>query len=359
MPPDDPNSHRYMHCVDGKKGYPHWDQFGRLESVESPYWLSYLPTGEEGEIELDLRDAVRVARANSRTYQQNLETLYLTALDVSFERFRFDHQLFAGIGFTQDQRGRRRGGESTSEINSGVGFTKLGATGSELLVGFANSLVWDSWGPDTDLFSSAIDFSLVQPLLRRGGRARVLENLTQTERTMLANVRQMNQFRQGFFVDIAIGRNSGPGPSRNGAVGQAGLGLIAGFPGGRNGAADAGGYLGLLQDQQQIRNQVTNIAALRDSVARLEALFEANRISSRLQVDQARQALLNAQSSLLSSTAAYRSRVDAFKIDLGLPPTLPVEIRDPFLDRFVLIDPEQTALQDSTAQILIENRFLA
>ena len=354
MPPDDPVSHRYMHCVDGKKGYPHWDKFGCLASIESPHWLSYLPAGEDGEIELNLRDAVRVARVNSRTYQQNLETLYLTALDVSFERFRFDHQLFAGVGFVQDERGRRRGGVSTSSLNSGVGFTKLGATGGELLVGFANSLVWDSWGPDTDLFSSTIDFSLVQPLLRRGGRARVLENLTQTERTMLANVRQMKQFRQGFFVDIAVGRNSGSGPSRNGAVGQAGLGLIAGFPGGRNGAGDAGGYLGLLQDQQQIRNQITNIAALRDSVARLEALFEANRISSRLQVDQARQALLNAQSSLLSSTAAYQSRVDAFKIDLGLPPALPVEIRDPFLDRFVLIDPEQTALQDAIAEILVE-----
>tara|TARA_R110002049_G_scaffold27321_3_gene94391 strand:+ start:15477 stop:18107 length:2631 start_codon:yes stop_codon:yes gene_type:complete len=353
MPPDDPASHRYMHCVDGKLGYPHWDKFGQIQSIESPQWLSYLPTSDDGEIRLDLRDAIRVARTNSRVYQQNLETLYLTALDVTFERFRFDHQLFAGAGFSQDERGRRRGSLSESAIDSSVGFTKLGATGGELLVGFANSLVWDSWGSDTDLFSSTIDFSLVQPLLRRGGRARVLENLTQTERSMLANVRQMNQFRQGFFVDIAVGRNSGPGPSRNGAVGQAGLGLIAGLPSGRNGAGDAGGYLGLLQDQQQIRNQITNIAALRDSVARLEALFDANRINSRLQVDQARQALLNAQSSLLSSNAAYQSRVDAFKVDLGLPPSLPVEIRDPFLDRFVLIDPAQTELQDSIAEILV------
>ena len=224
MPPDDPASHQLMHCIDGKPGYPHWDKFGRIDSVEPQQWMAYLPTDENGAIRLDLRDAIRVARVNSRDYQDNLETLYLSALDVSFERFRFDHQLFAGTGFIQDERGRRLGGRSESSLNSAVGVTKLTATGGELLVGFANSLVWDSWGSDTDIFSSTIDFGLVQPLLRQGGRARVLENLTQTERRMLANVRQMNQFRQGFFVDIAVGRNSGSGPSRNGAVGQAGLG---------------------------------------------------------------------------------------------------------------------------------------
>jgi hypothetical protein len=356
MPPDDPESHELMHFVDGKAGYPHWDRNGRLRTVESPRWLQYLPKGENDVVQLDLRDAVRVARVNSRNYQQNLENLYVTALDVSFERFRFDHQFFAGTALGQDIRGRRVGRRSETSLNTGVGFEKLSTTGGELLVGFANSLVWDSWGRDSDLFSSTIDFSLVQPLLRNGGRARVLEALTQTERTMLANVRQMQQFRQGFFVNIATGRNSGSGPVRSGAVGQAGLGLIAGVPSGRGGAADAGGYMGLLQDQQQIRNQISNIAALRDSLAQLEAAFEANRISSRLQVDQARQALLNAQSSLLSAQAAYKTRLDGFKIELGLPPTLPIEIRDPLLDQFVLIDPDLTELQDTVGEILYELR---
>lgn len=356
MPPDDPASHQLMHYVDGKAGYPHWDKYGRLATIESPSWLQHLPKNEDGNVQLDLRDSIRVAKVNSRSYQQNLETLYVTALDVSFERFRFDHQLFAGGTINQDLRGRRVGRRSETSIDSFVGVEKLSTTGGELLVGFANSLVWDSWSRDSDLFSSTIDFSLVQPLLRNGGRARVLEGLTQTERTMLANVRQMQQFRQGFFVNIATGRNSGSGPIPAGAVGQAGLGLIAGTPSGRSGAADAGGYLGLLQDQQQIRNQIANIAALRDSLAQLEAAFEANRISSRLQVDQARQALLNAQSSLLSAQAAYKTRLDGFKIELGLPPTLPVEIRDPLLDRFVLIDPALTDLQDVVGEILFELR---
>ncbi|MGB7348181.1 MAG: hypothetical protein WBD20_28410 [Pirellulaceae bacterium] len=356
MPPDDPNSHQLMQCVDGKNGYPHWDKNGRLSSIESEQWRQSLPVDDNGTITLGLDDAVRVARLHSRSYQNNLETLYLSALDVTFERFRFDHQFFAGSQFGQDFRGQRVGQLSQSSLNSSAGFSKLSATGGELVVGLANSLVWDSWGSGSDLLTSTLDFSLVQPLLRFGGRARVMEQLTQRERSLLANVRQMQQFRQGFYVNVVTGRNSGSGPSLANNVGQSGLGLIAGFPSGRNGAPSAGGYLGLLQDQQQIRNQDTNIAALRDSLSQLEAAFESNRTSFRLQADQARQALLNAQSSQLASKAAYASRVDDFKIDLGLPPELPLEIRDSILDRFLLIHPSLTDLQNEVAAILLDLR---
>ncbi len=356
MPPDDPTSHQLMNYVDGMHGYKHWDKFGRITTVEPPYWLAALPTDEEGTVALDLRDSVRVARVNSREYQTNLETLYGSALTVSFERFRFDHQFFAGNRFDQVFRGRRIGRSSTSRVESFAGFSKLSATGGEVVAGFANVLLWDSWGDGSDLFTSTIDFTLLQPLLRFGGRARVLEVLTQSERDLLANVRQMEQFRQGFYVDITTGRNPGSGPSLGDNIGQAGLGLIAGFPSGRNGAASAGGYLGLIQEQQQIRNRETNVTALRDSLAQLEAAFDANRISSRLQVDQARQALLNAQSDLLASRTAYESRVDNFKIGLGLPPGLPIKISDPLLDRFILIDPRLNELQDDLNDILLRIR---
>lgn len=356
LPPDDPASHALMHCIDGKRGYKHWDKFGHTASVESSSWMDALPRNEGGIVSLNLQDAVRVSRIHSRDYQTNLETLYLSALDVTFERFQFDHQFFAGNVFRQDLRGRDVGASSGTTLNSFAGFNKMTATGTDIAVGFANSLVWDSWGRDTDLFRSTIDFSLVQPLLRLGGRARVLEGLTQSERRLLANVRQMEQYRQGFYVNVTTGRTSGSGPSLNNRVGQAGLGLIAGLPSGRNGAPSPSGYMGLLQDQQQIRNQATNIVALRDSLSQLEAAFEANRISSRLQVDQARQALLNAQSGLLTARAAYESKVDRFKVDLGLPPELPVEIDDPLLDRFVLIDPDLTAMQDELADTLLEIR---
>lgn len=350
LPPDDPASHNLMHTVDDKDGYSGWHENGELAKVDSENWHDWLPRDADGVVALNMADVVKVARSHSRSFQQEREDLYLSALDVTFERFRFDTQFFAGADTEFRHRGKERGSTNTLDTETGARLQQLSATGTSLVVGLANSLVWQFSGSGSEVIGTMLDFSIVQPLLRFGGRARVLEGLTQSERTLLANVRQMEQFRQGFFVNVVTGRNSGSGPIRRGAVGQSGLGLIAGSPSGRTGASDAGGYLGLLQDLQQIRIQETNVTGLRDSLAVLEATFDAGRLSNSLQVFQARQALYNAQSSLLSSRAAFQSKLDSFKIDIGLPPDLPLQIQDSLLDRFNLIDPSMTALQDAFSE---------
>ncbi len=63
------------------------------------------------------------------------------------------------------------------------------ATGADLLVGFANSFVWQLAGPETNNANSLVNMSLVQPLLCAGGRIVTLEQLTIVERTLLANLR--------------------------------------------------------------------------------------------------------------------------------------------------------------------------
>jgi outer membrane protein TolC len=199
-----------------------------------------------------------------------------------------------------------------------------------------------------------------------------LERLTITERALLANIRQMERFRRGYYTEITTGRNAGQGPSRRGGffggaglegftgVGGWGFGRVGGGFGGGGGdagiaggagAARAGGFLGLLQNAQEIRNSRANVAALRDSAAQLEATYDAGRID-RFQVDLARQALYNAQSQLLISEAGYASQLDDFKIDLGLPPHLEVLISDPMLDQFNLIEPELTDLQTAVSESL-------
>jgi hypothetical protein len=350
LPPDDPASHDLMHDVDGKEGFAGWHENGELQKVDPESWREWLPRDPDGTIALNMSDVVKVARTHSRSFQQEREDLYLSALDVTFERFRFDTQFFAGNDTEFRHNGKERGGTNSLDTETGARLQQLSATGTSLVVGLANSLVWQFSGSGSEVIGTMLDFSVVQPLLRFGGRARVLERLTQSERTLLANVRQMEQFQQGFFVNVVTGRNSGSGPIRRGAVGQSGLGLIAGSPSGRTGASDAGGYLGLLQDLQQIRIQETNVIGLRDSLAVLEATFDAGRLSNSLQVFQARQALYNAQSSLLSSRAAYQTKLDSFKIDIGLPPDVPLRIEDTLLDRFNLIDPSMTALQDAFSE---------
>lgn len=377
MPPDDPDSHKLMHYVDHKKGYPCWHCNGDVPYVDSLAWEAYLPRDAQGELVLDLDGAVELARLNSRDYQDQLETLYLSALDVTFERFRFDVQFFGGNDtfFTVDGP-VRAGGNATSTLQTDTGLqaNKLFTAGAQMTVDMANSIIWQFSSANSEVTTTLLDFSIIQPLLRAGGRARVMETLTLSERTLLANIRQMEQYQQGFYNRIVTGEDEGPGPNRRGGffggsgftgftgVGGGGFGRVGGFGGGVGGgfggavtggagAGQAGGYLGLLQTQQQIRNQRANVASLRTSREQLEAAYDAGRID-RFQVDLATQALFNAQSILLQRETQYQNELDNYKILLGFPPNLDVKIADPLLDRFILIDPALTDTQNEVAETL-------
>ncbi len=114
--------------------------------------------------------------------------------------------------------------------------------------------------------------------------------------------------------------------------------------------------MGLLEEMQRIQNQEGNVARLRQSLDQLSAAFDAGRIGSRLQVDQARLALFNSQSDLLATKAGHQARVDAFKVDLGLPPNLPIVIQDSLLNRFNTSNPMVTALDQKLSAILLKVR---
>ena len=352
MPPDDPSAHRLMQCVDCKKGSRCWQHRDRTDTIQNVAFEEYLPRDEDGVVLLDSRAAVEVALVNSNEFQDELETLYLSALDVSFERFRFDAQFFGGheTFFTADGPDRSSGRSNNLDLSTRTTrMTKLFATGGELVVGLANSLVWEFAGPDTHTATTLLDFSLVQPLLRGGGRATVLEELTLAERGLLADVRQMERFRRGFYSQVVTGASAGAGPARGGFVGTGGLSSLRNSV--RTGIATAGGFTGLLQTQQQIRNQQFNVVALRDSLARLEAIYQANRID-RFQVDLARQALYNGQSRLWTLQNSYETSLDAYKVQLGLPPDLKLRLTDPRFKQFRLTRDSLMQFQNEVADLL-------
>ena len=85
-----------MHCVDGKEGYRHWHRHGDTLATENPDWRWCLPLDEQAVLVLDERRTMELALLHSRDYQLQWEELYLSALDVSFERFRFDTLFFGG-----------------------------------------------------------------------------------------------------------------------------------------------------------------------------------------------------------------------------------------------------------------------
>ncbi len=404
LPPDDPTAHQYMHCVDNKRGWPFWHDNGDRPYVENPAWPEYITLDEKGILKLSVDDAVRLSLLHSREYQQQVETLYLSALDVSVERFRFDSQFFAGYSVFGTFTGPGRTGNSSSVLdaatfqrglggtggapNAGVGTSANGrgfavnkafTTGGSLVVDFANSLVWQFSGNDTFNPTTLINFSLVQPLLRGAGRDRVMEQLTRAERGLLYNVRILEQYRQAFYVDTVVGGGTqGSTTQRLGGVAGQGLAGFSGIgttgfgnvqtTGGGGGTQPAAGannssFIGLLQQQRQIRNQEDAIRRLRRSLTRNKTLLEeqpndvtSDYLTQALQVAQSRQALLTQETQLVTLRNQFQQNVDTFKInELSLPPQICIDPSDPLLNPFDLIEQDIIYLPEAWEGVLLNH----
>ncbi len=373
MPPDDPDSARFMECVDGHRGWKYWHKDGDVADVEVNDYTRGLPFNSEGKIAINQAQAVALARLNARDYQQQLETLYLSALDVTAERFRFQTQLFGGNATQYTTAGDVYNGGLPSQLLSTTNqmrAQRLFTAGGSLAVGLANTIVWQFAGPDTNSNVSLANFVLTQPLLQFAGKPRIMELLTRAERNLLANVRTFDRYQQGFYLDVVTGAPNGSTLQRAGGlfggsgltgftgVGVGGFGGVGaiGLPvnnaiggGGGTGAANLGGLLGFLQQQQFLKNQRVRIAGLRDTYLQLQSLFEAGRLDNRFQVDFARQAYFTNQSVYLNSLIGYRNALDGYKVRLGLPPHLPVEPQDDFFSQFELVDPRLTTLRGQVA----------
>ena len=375
MPLDDPASQQYMKIVDGKRGWKHWGDNGFRRELENPEWknalVSYVETDDEGALKLDVDSAVKLAYVHSPQHQRQLETLYLTALDVSGERFRLDTQFFGGYDANYTHNGslvpaalaydNAAGkfvvtqpvdvdGLETNRLtvgrpsvgNPALQLQKRFATAGDLLIGFANSFVFEFTGGDANLSASLANFSFIQPLLRGAGKDIALEQLTFEERKLLANLRAYGQFRQGFYTQVAIGELGVTGPQRGG-----GSTSLQSF----SGSGSNGGYLGLLQQRQQIRNDEDNLNLQLRTFARLQALYD-NDLIDLVQVDQFEQDIERTRARLLRSRNNLQLSLDRFKTStLGLPPDLAIEIDESLIRQFQLIPREAAAIQDDIIKV--------
>lgn len=395
MPPDDPNSHVFMHVVDGMKGARNYHADGDLKSVPNPHWRQQLATyadvSPDGTVNVTLDGAMRMAVIHDPDYRQQLEELYFSALDVSTERFRFDTQFFGGLNpvnyVQQAKNAPGAGGSSTSTlgINDNLRFQRQFAAGGQLLVGFINTMMFQFAGPDTNTNTTLLNFSFIQPLLRAGGRRFILEQLTIVERGMLANLRAFERYRQGFYTNLAIGDGgvtgaqrrggffggtgltgfTGQGSTGFGGVGDAtgfgrggtgnavgGNGAGSGFVGG--GAGTVGGYVGILQQSQQINNSELNFDAQKRMFKLLNFYLAAGTIT-RSQVDQFEQNMLTTEATLLQTKVTRDNAKETFlRTQIGLPPDLPLALDDSLIRQFQFTAPDTNRVYDKIADFADE-----
>jgi hypothetical protein len=208
--------------------------------LENRQWRKSLPVDANGSVLLDLETSMELALLHSREFQQQKEALYLSALDVTYERFQLGPVPFAGVSGQVSQEVDEDASDFQSRAKAG--FRGIAGKGTTWVASLANRLSIELSGGDVEFGGSLANLTITQPLLRGASRRIYLEQLTQSERTLLADARSLEQFRQGFFLNVVLGSNPA------GSVGtKRGISPIS------PPSTGVSGFLGLVQELQRKR----------------------------------------------------------------------------------------------------------
>lgn len=355
LPPDDPTAHAYMHSANGMKGWKHWHDVGDLPHVENPMWTTYFdgepfegPSFQLPEVKkLGLTEAVEIGLIHSREYQEQLENMYLSALGLTFQRYRFAVRPLGFLGEPGTAVAYDHQPDDASNLQLGgtnLGFSKLLPSGAQLVTELTNNTLWLFSGPNATQTATSLAYSLAVPLLQGGSREIAMENLTQGERRVLYTIRDFARFRKDFYVTIVTGERALPLP---GNTGGAELAFLI-----RGERSPTVGFYFLLFSLQRVRIQETNVRSLENLIRDLEQLGEAGRATS-LDITQLKSSLAIAKRRYFLIRRFYYDQLDRFKVQLGLPPDIEVEIDDSLIQPYQFLNSDLLLLEDRISSITI------
>ena len=144
---------------------------------------------------------------------------------------------------------------------------------------------------DPDAYNSTIALKYIQPLLKDAGPLAYKEELTTAERELKYAERSLTLFKQEFLINI---------------IRQ---------------------YCRLLQQKKTITNQEQKVENAKFLLERSKAQMDRGKASP-IDVYRAEISLLQAENDLLNSKDSYQLSLDEFKIDLGLPTEVEMELQD-------------------------------
>jgi outer membrane protein TolC len=234
---------------------------------------------------LSLAEAVAIATAQSREYQDSKESLYSSALDLTLRRHDFVTQWFGSIdgGYTKNA--------SDESVDAGgqLGFDKLMAQGTQISTAIAVDWARFLTGDPRTSLGSVLSASVTQPLLRGSSKEVVQENLTQAERNVLYQIRTFARYRKQFLVTIVSG------------------------------------YLRTLESQDSVKNAESNYASLQRAYDEASLNAEAGRLPP-YEADQTKQRMLQARDNLAQTQRSYEQTLDNFKLLLAIPVDTEIEL---------------------------------
>jgi len=244
---------------------------------------------------LTLNAALDLAFQHSKEYQTQKERLYLEALSLTFDRYRYtptfafsggaDYNWDAQDQFVTDMQSLT-GMELISTGASIDAGTSLGARyllkgGGAIALNLTNNFTRFLTGDIRELGTSALIGSFTQPLLRDFGAAIETESLLQAERDLLYQLRDFTQFRKSFAVRIASD------------------------------------YYSVLLQRATALNNYAGLLANNLSLQREQA-FQQEGLRTLLQVGRLEQSSLQQDLRWTSSITRYKRSLDNFKLLIGL-----------------------------------------
>ena len=244
---------------------------------------------------VSLNDALDLAFQHSKDFQTQKERLYLEALALTFDRYRYVPTFSAAAGgdyrwdsqdkFVQDMQALT-GIENINTSESTFSNTSLGAryllkSGGAVALNLTNNFTRFLTGDISEIGTGALIGSFTQPLLRDFGSDIETEALLQAERDLLYRLRDFTRFRKNFAVRVASD------------------------------------YYSVLLNRETSRNYYAGLLATNLSLEREQA-FQAEGLTTLLQVGRLEQSSLQADLRWTSSITRYKRSLDNFKILIGL-----------------------------------------
>lgn len=260
-------------------------QFGADATPEQLAIDDYAPfpaPTDDAVVQLNLRQALELAARHSRDYQTAKETLYNSALSLRSAQHAWEwnptQNISALLGITQSPES-----ETTFSTNLGLGFSKRLLSGGRIAGSIALSTLRYFSGDRTISMQTIANLTVNQPLLRGAGTFVAREPLTQAERNLIYALRNYIRTREALLITIA----------------------------------DL--YYDVLNAGADLRVAEQSLASFQYSARRSEAMGEFGGKVTQIDIGQARQRVLTAESNLVTCQANLRSAKDRLKMALAIP----------------------------------------
>ena len=228
---------------------------------------------------LTLLQCQRIAAENSRDYQARRESLYLSALDLTLERYQFGYRVDLNGGTSIS------GGDSGAEsfnADAGLTFRRVMGGGANVVLDIGADMFKSLASGDLQSLFGTIGLTVTKPLLSGSSEEAIFESLTRAERRVVDQARNYERFRRTFAVEMF---------SR---------------------------YWRVLEEVEVVKNEETNFANLKTLRERNEAHGEAGRLAD-IEVGQARQNELRAEARVITARQRLDGLLDDLKFFMGLP----------------------------------------